>query len=364
VDLIDALKGISSRISKMTSEGLIKTEEGTKTALILPFIQALGYNVFDPTEVTPELTADVGTKKGEKVDYAILRDGKPIMLMECKSAGTNLRTEHASQLFRYYTVTSTRFGILTDGVVYQFYTDLVQKNMMDSEPFFIFDMLDIRESAVEELKKFAKATFDEASIVSSATILKRRGLIKTYLSQQLQKPDEDFIRTCAQKSKAHEGRFTQTILDEFSPVIREALRQLINEQIEARLKSALEREATAENPVAVTETPLEAPKVDVPTVVTTQEETEGYFILKSILRDMVDTKRIMMRDAQSYCAVLLDDNNRRPICRFYFGKAVKSIIIFDEHKHENRVTIESLDDIYKHADALRAVVKSYLDKYE
>jgi len=364
MDLIDVLKTISIRIPKMTSEGLIKTEEGTKTALILPFIQALGYNVFDPTEVTPELTADVGTKKGEKVDYAILRDGKPIMLMECKSAGTNLRNEHASQLFRYYTVTSTRFGILTDGVIYQFYTDLVHPNMMDSEPFFIFDMLDIRESAVEELKKFAKATFDESSIISNATVLKRRGLLKTYFSQQLQKPDEEFIRTCAQKSKAHEGRFTQAVLDEFSPVIRDALRQLVNEQVEARLKSALQREATSENPVVGEVVPVEAPKTDISTIVTTQEETEAYFMLKSIFRDMVDTKRIIMRDAQSYCAVLLDDNNRRPICRFYFGKASKSIVLFDEHKHENRVIIENLDDLYKHADALRAVLKSYLDKYE
>src|SRR4051812_29387574 len=111
MDLIDQLKALSARLN--TTKSLIQTEEATKNAMVMPFIQILGYNVFDPTEVTPELVADIGTKKGEKVDYAILRDGRPIMLFECKRCGGELNINHAGQLFRYFHVTAARFGVLT-----------------------------------------------------------------------------------------------------------------------------------------------------------------------------------------------------------------------------------------------------------
>lgn len=77
---------------------MIQTEEETKKAMVMPLIQILGYNVFDPLEVTPELIADVGTKKGEKVDYEILKDGQPTVLFECKNAGAELDINHAGQL--------------------------------------------------------------------------------------------------------------------------------------------------------------------------------------------------------------------------------------------------------------------------
>lgn len=359
-DLIDSLRVLATRIPKMTADGQIKTEEGTKNALVMPFIQMLGYNVFDPTEVTPELIADVGIKKGEKVDYAVLRDNKPILLFECKMAGTNLRQVQMSQLFRYFSVTAARFGVLTDGIQYHFFTDMAQSNIMDNEPFFVFDMLDIKDSAVEELKRFTKGAYDEASIVSSATVLKRRGFIKAYLSQQIQKPTEEFVRTCIQGSKVGEARVTQAVLDDYTPIIREALRVLINEQVEARLKSALEREEQG------SPSPDEAPPVSIvpePTVVTTSDEREAHMIVKSILRDLVDVSRVTMRDAQSYCAIFLDNNNRRAVCRFNFGEKNKSITVFEDKK-EIRHKIETLDDIFKHADSIRATVKSYIDKFE
>lgn len=122
MDLIDQLKELGMRIRKI--KDTIQTEEATKNALIIPFIQILGYNVFDPMEVTPELIADVGMKKGEKVDYAILMNGKPTMLFEYKRSGGDLNISHASQLFRYFHVTKARFGVLTNGISYQFFTDL------------------------------------------------------------------------------------------------------------------------------------------------------------------------------------------------------------------------------------------------
>jgi hypothetical protein len=118
MDLIDQLRALATRVA--AAKDMIQTEEATKNAMIMPFIQLLGYNVFDPMEVTPELVADVGTKKGEKVDYAVLRDGKPIMLFECKKSGADLHINHASQLFRYFHVTEARFGVLTNGLAYKF----------------------------------------------------------------------------------------------------------------------------------------------------------------------------------------------------------------------------------------------------
>jgi ubiquinone/menaquinone biosynthesis C-methylase UbiE len=170
MDLIDRLRELATRLPRQIEH--IQTEEATKNALILPFIAALGYNVFDPTEVTPELNADVGVKKGEKVDYAILKDGKPIILFECKHHATDLAQTHASQLYRYFSVTDARFSVLTNGIVYWFYTDLDAPNKMDAKPFFEFNLLDIRDGDVDELKKFSKSAFDLNHILTTASELK------------------------------------------------------------------------------------------------------------------------------------------------------------------------------------------------
>lgn len=359
MDLIDRLREIATKIPKLKQDGLIKTEEGTKNALVMPFINALGYNVFDPTEVTPELIADVGIKKGEKVDYAILSQGKPIMLFECKSFGTDLNRVHASQLFRYFTVSSVRFGVLTDGVVYRFYTDLDAPNKMDTDPFFIFDMTDIKEVHIDELKKFTKGMFDVDGIITSASELKYKGLIKQYLAAQLTQPSEVFIRTCLQESKAYSGRFTQGVLDQFSPIIKESLRLFVSDQVELRLKSALERDVS--EPVQKPETQEAAVNeiVDHAAIVTTQEEIEAFFVIKSILREAIDAKRVFMRDNLSYCSVLLDDNNRKLICRLRFNGSQKYVGLINEQKAEERVPIGSIDDIFQLAERLKKVVAQY-----
>src|SRR2546429_86004 len=159
MDFIEVLQTISSKIGKQ--KNLIKTEEATKNAFVMPFISALGYDVFDPAEVVPEFIADVGIKKGEKVDYAIKHDGKIIMLFECKCCNGSLDTCDASQLYRYFSVTEARIAVLTDGVVYRFYTDIEEPNKMDPKPFMEFNMLDIEEPLVIELKRLTKETTSE-----------------------------------------------------------------------------------------------------------------------------------------------------------------------------------------------------------
>jgi predicted type IV restriction endonuclease len=366
VDLIDTLRTLAAKIPKLRSEGLIKTEEGTKNALVMPFINALGYDVFNPLEVTPELIADVGVKKGEKVDYAIRVDGKPAMLFECKMAGTNLKDVQASQLYRYFTTTEARFGILTDGITYRFYTDLDQSNIMDKDPFFVFDMMDIKEANVDQLKRFTKGVFDVNSIVTAASELKYKSLIKAFFVNQLSLPTEPFVRVCLQESNAYTGRITQTVIDQFAPLVRESMRLFVNDAVEQRLKSALAREEvpipTAQPAQEDATQPATTDTQQAQAIITTQDEIEAYFTIKAILRDTLDVKRVVMRDAQSYCAILLDDNNRRTIARLRFGVSQKSIGILNEQRNEEKFIINSIDDIYGYADKLKAAVSIYLPK--
>lgn len=360
MDLIDQLRGLSARI--MTTKDLIQTEEATKNAMVMPFIQALGYNVFDPTEVTPELCADVGLKKGEKVDYAILRDGKPIILFECKKSGGDLNINHAGQLFRYFHVTAARFGVLTNGLVYRFFTDLEQPNKMDEKPFFEFNILDFKDRDVDELKKFAKSLFDVETILTTASDLKFTRTIHNRLSEWMINPSEEFVRLLAADLLGGK-RFTPQVKDQFTLITRRAFEQMLNERINERLKGAMTHEAAAPEVEKTAAASVEA--ADDSGIVTTPEEVEGFHIIRSMLRGVVGTQRIVMRDAQSYCAILLDDNNRKPICRLRFNNAEKlSIGLFNEKKEEERFPLSHLDNLYDHVDRLRGTVSLYLQQGE
>lgn len=356
MDFIDHLRVLSSRIA--STKDMIQTEEATKNAMVMPFIQILGYNVFDPLEVTPELISDVGTKKGEKVDYAILRDGKPIILFECKKAGGDLNINHAGQLFRYFHVTEARFGVLTNGLVYRFFTDLEQPNKMDEKPFFEFNILDFKERDVEELKKFAKATFDVDTILTTANDLKYTRAIQNRLVEWMATPSEEFVRLLSSDLLGNR-RFTPTIKDQFTMITKQAFEQLLSEKINERLKGAMTPEISTapEAPIPV----IPAEDAAETQIVTTPEEIEGFHTIRAILHNVVSSRRIFMRDAQSYCAILLDDNNRKPICRLHFNNAQKlSIGLFSENKVEERVTLEAVDDIFNYSEQLKATVNGYL----
>jgi hypothetical protein len=367
MDFIDQLRILSSRIANTRS--VVQTEEATKNAMVMPFIQILGYNVFDPTEVTPELVADVGTKKGEKVDYAILRDGKPIILFECKKAGAELNINHAGQLFRYFHVTAARFGVLTNGLVYRFFTDLEQPNKMDEKPFFEFNILDFKERDVEELKKFAKSAFDLETILTTANELKYTRAIQTRLAEWMVNPSEDFVRLVSSELLGSR-RFTPAVRDQFTLITRRAFEQLVGEKINERLKGAMAPESVSvPEPAAPASVPAvtsdsSATQAE-PQVLTSSEELEGFHIVRAILRGLVPTKRVVMRDAQTYCAILLDDNNRKPICRLRFNNREKLRLgLFNDKKEEEIVALESPDDIYNYTAQLHAVVAAYLPQTE
>jgi predicted type IV restriction endonuclease len=368
MDFIDRIRELAARIPKQVD--YIQTEEATKNAFIMPFIAALGYDVFNPMEVTPELNADIGIKKGEKVDYAILRDGKPIMLFECKHHAADLSKEHASQLYRYFSVTEARFSVLTNGIHYWFYTDLEAANKMDAKPFFEFNMLNAREQDVEELKKFTKSAFDLSGILTTASELKYTREIKRIMAAELQTPSDEFVKFFA--GQVYPGRMTQGVREQFAQTTQRALRQFVNDQINERLAAALGTESritVQEEQIAVITAPpapaapLEADtKVQIePGTVTTAEEMEAYYIVRAILRELVDVKRVVIRDKQTYCGILFDDNNRKPICRLWFNASQKSISLFDgPERKEDKFVIKEIDELYKHADRLRATAQAYL----
>lgn len=363
MDFIDQLQAIASKIHK--SRDFIQTEEATKNAYILPFIHALGYDVFNPIEVVPEFTADVGIKKGEKVDYAIFQDGKPIILFECKKCGGRLDFSCASQLYRYFSVTEARIGVLTDGIMYQFYTDLEEPNKMDAKPFMEIDLLDIHEVLIPELKKLTKSAFNLEATLNAATELKYTKGIRRILTEEFAGPSDEFIRHLMKG--VYSGKVTQKVREQFADLVKRALAQFINERINERIKTALTPEGAASstdtgNPDASLAQASDASADPDDQVVTSEEEREGYYIVKSILREVVDVERIAARDTMSYFGILLDDNNRKPVCRLHFNKQQRKCLgLFDAEKKEERVPIDTLNDIYKYADRLKETVGFYTE---
>ena len=354
MDFKDQIKQLSERAEKLKDS--LQTEEATKNALIMPFLQAMGYDVFNPLEVMPEFTCDIGTKKGEKIDYAILKDGEPIMLIECKHWKQGL-TLHDNQLLRYFHVSPAKFGLLTNGITYRFYTDLETPNKMDEKPFLELNLFDLKSVIVEELKKFHKAYFDIDNILSSASELKYTSQLKAVINNEFSNPSPEFVKLFAKQ--VYDGVITPKLLEQFTSLVKRSISGLISDTISDRLKTALKTEVAQEEQTEKTDQQVIEDNNN--GIVTTEEEIEGFMMVRAILREVVDVSRIAHRDAQTYFAILFDDNNRKPIVRLYLNSPTnKYIVTFDKEKKETRHNIGSLDDIYQYADELKEVVKSYL----
>ncbi len=345
MSLEDKIRILTDRIKNHSSSML--TEEAVKTAIVLPFLAALDYDVFNPGEVIPEFCADAVGKKGEKVDYAIRIDGDIRILVECKPIVTNLDRVHLAQLYRYFSVTNAKFAILTNGRTFHFHTDLVAPNKLDDRPFLTFDLSDVQPALLSELKKFVKADFNVDGILQSAQRLKYTSAIKKEIAALMESPPEDFVRMVT--GGLYSGRFTAQVKDEFTPMVKAAFKEIVRETVQARLSTALADTEETE----IVETPEDPEEI-----VTTEEEREGFQIVRAIVRDILKPGRIVMRDQKSYCGILVDNNNRKPLARLHFNRSTKYIGLFDGEKEE-RVRIASLDEIYDHAERLRSTAREY-----
>lgn len=362
MDFKDSIKQLAEKVAQLKAG--ILTEEATKNAFIMPFINALGYDVFNPLEVIPEMDCDLVKKKGEKIDYAIMKDGAPIILIECKHWQQDLSL-HDTQLKKYFVASKAKFGVLTNGIRYLFYTDLEDQNIMDEKPFLELDITDVKDYPLEELKKFHKSYFDIDNILNSASELKYSNELKKIFAEEIVNPTPEIVKYFTKK--VYVGIITSKIQEQFSELVKRAISSYINELISKRLKTALnseeQREAT-ETAVANTATEQEGVvAISEDGIVTTQEELDGFNIVKAVVRKSVDVSRVVYRDALSYFAILLDDNNRKPICRLYFNsKTKKYISTFDKDKKETKHEIKDLNDIFNFENELCEVIKGYDEK--
>lgn len=360
MDFIDQIKQFSKRVDTLKDN--LPTEEATKTSIIMPFFALLGYDVFNPDEFMPEYTADVGIKKGEKVDYAILNNGEPTILIECKWIGEPL-DKHGSQLFRYFGTSKAKFAILTNGRIYKFYTDLEESNKMDEKPFLEIDILDIKETQVAELKKFHKSNFDVDSIFDVASELKYSSEFRNTFASQLQNPTDDFVKFFL--SYTYDGRFTQNVIDKFKPILKKSLNNYITELMNDKIKTALGAQDSSDESDASVKDDSQADDENITIekerrIVTTEEELEAFFIVKNLLKDTVDINDISYKDNERYMTILYKGKTTKWICRFYFNGTNKHIAIPDENKKEVRHDINNVYDIQEYQTLLIAALERYM----
>lgn len=356
MDFIDQIKQFSKRVETLKDN--LPTEEATKTSIIMPFFSLLGYDVFNPEEFMPEFTADVGIKKGEKVDYAILNNGEPTILIECKWIGEPLE-KHDSQLFRYFGTSNAKFAILTNGQIYKFYTDLEESNKMDEKPFLEIDILDVKETQVAELKKFHKSNFDVDSIFDVASELKYSSEFRTTFANQLQNPTDDFVKFFL--SKSYDGRFTQNVVEKFKPILKKSLNNYITELMNDKIKTALgAQDSTESEEQEITQEEVTSNEEKEKKIVTTEEELEAFFIVKNLLCGIADINDITYKDNERYMAILYKNKTTKWVCRFYFNGSNKYITLPNENKKEIRYDITNIYDIQGFKEDLENVLKRYL----
>ena len=348
------LEQLYARVDTLKEQ--INTEEATKNAFVMPFIQILGYDIFNPTEVIPEFICDIGTKKGQKIDYVIKKDGEPILIIECKHWKDNVDA-HNSQLHRYYHVSKSRFGVLTNGHIYNFYTDLEKPNIMDEKPFFTLDLSNMKDANIKILEKFTKNGYNLESILDSAEGLKYIKAIRNEFEKELKEPSDELVKLLV--NRFFDKPITSTRLASFKEYASKAIKNSINESINFRLKNALNINETVPQKSTESVAPIDA-NVETPKFITTEEELEGYQIVKAILREKLNASRIAFRDTQSYFGVLLDDNNRKPLCRLHFNSTNKFIELFNNGKDNGeKKLLNSLDEIYNFKSQLLETLSQY-----
>lgn len=234
---------------------------------------------------------------------------------------------------------------------------------MDEQPFFIFSIVEYNDQDLVEFEKFSASSFSIDGILAAASDLKLKSLISETLRQEFAAPSDEFTRMIGRR--IHAGNLTAEIRARFSALIVSCIADILRDQANQRLKAAIDRPTVdggsaivpgSAASVAPSQILESTPAVDERN--TTEEELEAFRIIRAIVRKEVDSKRVHIRDAASYCAILFDDNNRKPIARLYLEGKKKRVGTFLD-RVETRHDIESVDDLYRLADEFVAAVKGY-----
>lgn len=352
------------RKSKQFGERFTKdqiNEELTKNALIMPFIRALGYDIFDPMEVVPEFSASIGEYKDARVDYAILNEGKPIIIFECKAYGSELDAKKCNQLMLYFHGTEAKVAVLTDGNRYQFYSDLEEPNKMDSRPYMEFTLEKLDPTLIPELKKLAKGSFNVDEAMSSANVLKYTREFKRIMAAQLNQPDDDFLRFFLRQ--CYDGQITQSVKDRFAPILKDALGSFIKDRINDRLQNALDQEqAKEQNAKEQAEAAAKAEAEAKDAIITTDDEKEGYLLVKSLIIGAgLNGDDVQLKDYKQFCNICYQGAYNVLVRLRFNAKPYKICFIEkgDGDKKEERITIDRIDDIYQYRDRILQRAKAF-----
>lgn len=358
MDFKDNILQISERIKKQ--KDAVLTEEATKTAFIMPMISSLGYDIFNPLEVIPEMSCDIA-KKGDRIDYAIMKDGKPILLIECKHWAQKLDL-HSTQLAKYYVASNARFGVLTNGIEYRFYADLDKANIMDENPFLVINLLDLTDTDIAQMRKFHKSYYNESNILSTAQELQITIQIKDILTKNFQDPSDEFTRFFVKC--LNDWKSSPKLVDQYKPIVKKSISAIINDIIADRLNVAIKNEEQLSKEHTSSKTEIPQSKQEQKQdgiifedkengIVTTQEEIDAYNIIRCILRSKFKAESITFKDFKSYFAIGYMNSSYWWGCRLSFGSRKKNIFFPNEgYKSQERIEIETIDDLFKYADRL------------
>ena len=263
-------------------------------------------------------------------------------------------------------MTSARIGVLTDGVMYKFFSDLDADNVMDEDPFMEIDVTSANPRDLQALNHFARHSFDLEEARTAASNMKHIAGMKDYLTQMHTQPDEDFVRLLARR--VFTGPLFHARVEHFTGIARLAFHEFVNDLINDTLRRAsnIVNSGTVEDPepLPVLDGDGNEDTAETKGIVTTAEEIQGYELVKTIVSDVVDPERVFIRDTKSYCGVLLDDTNRKPICRMHFNTSRKRLPILAGERSEDGTLlstfydIEDVNDIAQYAEKLRAAARA------
>lgn len=349
-----------AQLAKLIEEtrDFVATEEATKMSFVLPFFKALGYNYSDPREIIAEYTADINNKNMDKVDYAVMEDGQPIILVECKHWNDKLEN-HAKQLFKYFVSTPAKFAILTNGIEYLFYTDLEETNKLDQKPFLRIDLLDIKSHALKELSKFRKEIFNVSEILTTAEELKYTNSIINLLSDEYLNPSDDFVKYIL--SKVYEGVRTQNTIEKFRSTLANSFKQFVSDLMSEKLETAFKSEPKKEESISEAAASIEQGiQESGDSIVTTEEEIEAFYIVKSILSEIREADQVSHKKTNSYLGILYENKTTKWILRLRFNNSSKSFI-FPTEISDDRVFIENVNELYKYKELIKNSCKRFLE---
>ncbi|MCB2291668.1 type I restriction enzyme HsdR N-terminal domain-containing protein [Clostridium sp. CS001] len=339
MDFMEEIKLFSNRIMQIKDK--IQTEEAVKTSIILPFFNLLGYDIFNPEEFIPEYTTDVGIKKGEKIDYVIMRESSPVLLIEVKNCPDKNLKRNVSQLFRYFAVSKARYGLLTNGFSFIFYTDLNEKNIMDTESFFEFNILDLNDKDIIEISKYTKNNFNVDEMYESASELRYLNKIKQLIISQSKKPSDAFVNYIL--GEMNIGRRTKTLVDTFRTYTKASLKILLTDNKQSIINGNNFDVENIENPITMT-----------------QLELESFYIVKSILRKIIEPENITFIDSATYFTVIIANNSEKWVCKVHMKNKRQISLPYNNEVGEIFYDFESIDDFYELDNELMDIAKKLI----